>query len=254
VPHAGDNGTMDTALGKGLAVLEALASAAGPVRLSRLATDLDLQKSSVHRILQTLVDAGWVVQDRDTGLYSASLKVWELGAEVVDALPIKRAAATILQDLHRTTAETVSLTVLDGDDVVYLDKIVAPRPMGFTTHVGSRIPAPLTVAGRAMLAFEPDPRAAIERVIARVGDERLDVDAAMADIERARDDGYLIGRGRRERGIVGIASAVPGRDGRAAAGLTVSAPVQRIADEQRGGIVEALLVAASQLGEALGRG
>jgi len=244
---------MDTALGKGLAVLDALATAGGPVRLSRLASDLGLQKSSVHRILQTLVDQGWATQDRETGLYSASLRLWELGAGIVDALPVKRAATTILHDLHRATSETVSLTVLDGDDVVYLDKVIAARPMGFTTHVGSRIPAPLTVAGRAMLAHEDDPRGVLERVAASVGPDRLDVDAAMADIARARDLGYLIGRGRRERGVIGIASAVPGRRGPAVAGLTVSAPVQRTDDARRDEIVEALLVATANLAEAVGR-
>ena len=244
---------MDTALGKGLAVLEAVAAAHGPVRLSRVADDLGLQKSSVHRILQNLVAAGWVAQDDDTGLYSATLKVWEIGAGIVEALPVRRAATPILHRLHRDTGETVSLTVLDGDDVVYLDKIVAPRPMGFTTHVGSRIPAPLTVAGRVMLAHEPDPRSTIERVAAAVGTERLDVPAALADVERALDQGYLVGRGRRERGIVGIASAVPGRDGRAVAGLTVSAPVQRADDARRDDIIESLLVATSDLAEAIGR-
>ena len=260
-PHPGgrdngqvDNTTVDTALGKGLRALEVLASAGGPVRLSQLADQLGMQKSSVHRMLRTLVDTGFASQDPVTGLYAATLKVWELGAAVVGALPIKQAATTILQELHRATSETVSLTVLDGDDVLYLDKIVAARPMGFTTRIGSRVPAPLTVSGRAMLAYEDDARAIIERVAARRGAETLDVDQVLADIERSRHDGYIAGHGRAERGIVGIAAAVPGPDGRAAAGLTVSAPVRRLDDERQAQIVEALLVAAAGLGEAIGRG
>lgn len=242
----------DTALGKGLVVLEALARADGPVRLSHLAADLDMQKSSMHRILQGLVEAGWATQDPQTDLYAASLKFWELGAAVVGSVPVKRAATSVLLELHRATGETVSLTVRDGDDVLYLDKLLAPRPMGFTTRVGSRVPAPLTVAGRAMLAYEPDPRATIERVAAVLGADRLDVEEAMRDIDRVRDLGYLIGRGRAERGVVGIAAAVPGPGGRAAAGLTVSAPVHRMDERRRGEIVDALLVAAASLGEAIG--
>jgi DNA-binding IclR family transcriptional regulator len=247
---------VDSALGKGLRVLELLASAPAPVRLSQIAQDLDLQKSSTHRVLRQLVDAGYVTQDPGSGLYSATLKVWELGSAVVAVLPIKQAASGVLQELHRATSETVSLTVRDGDDVLYLDKIVSPRPIGFTTRVGSRVPAPLTASGRAMLAYEPDAAAVIERVAARVAPGSLDVKRALADVKRARKDGYLVGRGRVERGIVGIAAAVPGPDpGRGAvAGLTVSAPVQRLDDGRQSAIVEALLVAAAGLGEAIGRG
>jgi DNA-binding IclR family transcriptional regulator len=248
---------VDSALGKGLRVLELLASAPAPVRLSQIAQDLELQKSSTHRVLRQLVDAGYVTQDPTSGLYAATLKVWELGSAVVAVLPIKQAASGVLQELHRATSETVSLTVRDGDDVLYLDKIVSPRPIGFTTRVGSRVPAPLTASGRAMLAYEPEPDAAavIERVAARVAPGSLDVKRALADVRRARKDGYLVGRGRVERGIVGIAAAVPGPDpGRGAvAGLTVSAPVQRLDDGRQSAIVEALLVATAGLGEAIGR-
>ncbi len=248
---------MDTALGKGLALLEALARADGSVRLSHLADQVGLQKSSVHRVLRMLIESGYVTQDPDTGYYAASLKVFELGAAVVASLPIKVAATNILQQLHLETGETVSLSVLDGDHVVYLDKLVSPRPIGFTTRVGSRVPAAVTAAGRAMLAHVEDPRSAIERLSAAreaAGIEPLDADAALADIEHARTHGYLIGRGRRERGIVGIAAAVPGPADGLLAGLTVSAPAQRLDDQRQESIVQALLVAVAQLGQALGRG
>ena len=243
---------MDTALGKGLRVLEAVATADGPVRLSYLATELGMQKSSAHRVLRALVDAGFVAQDPATDLYTATLKVWELGSAVVNAVPVKQAATTVLQELHRRTGETVSLSVLDGDDVLYLDKIVSPRPMGFTTRVGSRVAAPLTVGGRAMLAFEDDPEAVVRRVARRLAKGTLDVEKALADVRRARDDGYLIGVGRADRGIVGIAAAVPGPGGRAAAGLTVSAPAKRMSPKREQEIVDALLLAAAGLGDAIG--
>ncbi len=250
----GHHVVMLTALGKGLVVLEAGASAPGPVRVSHLATELDMQKSSVHRVLQTLVDEGWVVQDPQTDLYSATLKLWELGTAVANRVPLKQAATPVLHELHRRTGDTVSLTVRDGDDVLYLDKVLSPRPVGFTTRVGSRVPAPLTVGGRAMLAYEDDAAATVERVAAALPEGALDVARALADIERARTDGYVVGRGRAERGIVGIAAAVPGPGGRAVAGLTVSSPSADTDARRRDQVVEALLAAAATLGEAVGRG
>lgn len=254
--RVGNNGrvdAIDTALGKGLRVLEALARADGPVRISHLAADLQMQKSSLHRVLQTLAELGFVSQDPDTTQYAATLKLWELGSTVAGAVPVKLAAATILPELHHTTGETVSLSVRDGDDVLYLEKITSPRPMGFTTRVGSRVPAPMTAAGRVMLAYAPDDEAVavIERVAARVGDGVLDVDRARADLRKARRDGYLVGRGRTDRGIVGIATAVRRSTGEPVAGVTVSTPAQRLDRDRQDAIVEALLVAAARIGEAI---
>jgi DNA-binding IclR family transcriptional regulator len=245
------NGGVDSALGKGLRVLEALALAGGPVRLSHLASDLEMQKSSVHRVLRSLTELGFVTQDPDTDLYTATLRLWELGTSVVNALPIKQVATTVLQELHRRTNETVSLVVRDGDDVLYLDKILSPRPMGFTTRVGSRAPAPLTAGGRAMLAAEPDATAAIERMAERLGD-RLNVERLRDDIRRARDDGYLVATGHRDPRIIGFAAAVPAASGGALAALTVSAVESRLGEAKRQAIVDALLIAVSDLTEALG--
>lgn len=245
---------MDSALGKGLRVLEALVLADGPSRVSHLAAKLDLQKSSLHRVLQTLVAAGFVVQDPETSLYAPTLKVWELGSAVVSRLPVKQAAAPILQELHETTGETVSLSVRDGDDVLYLDKIISPRPIGFTTRVGSRVAAPMTAAGRAMLAYEADARSVVERVAARLEPGALDVDQVVAELEKARRTGYVVGRGRVDRGIVGLATAVLGSRGSPVAGITVSTPSQRLDRARQKEIVESLLGAASRLGEAIGSG
>lgn len=245
---------MDSALGKGLRVLEALVLADGPSRISHLAAKLEMQKSSLHRVLQTLVAFGFAEQDGETSLYSPTLKVWELGSAVVSRLPVKQAAAPVLQELHATTGETVSLSVRDGDDVLYLDKIISPRPIGFTTRVGSRVPAPMTAAGRAMLAYEPDARGVVERVAARRDDASMDVERIVSEIDKARRTGYVVGRGRVDRGIVGIATAVLGSRGSPVAGITVSTPSQRLDRARQKEIVEALLGAASRLGEAIGSG
>jgi DNA-binding IclR family transcriptional regulator len=202
------------------------------------------------------VAAGFAAQEEGGDRYLASLRAWELGMAVAHALPVKRAATPVLQELHRRTGETVSLTVLDGDDVLYLDKILADRPVGFTTRVGSRVPSPLTVAGRAMLAYEDGADDVVARVAAaRVG---LDVARVLGEIRRARQTGYVVGRGRPERGITGIGAAVPGGPagpgggGRALAGLTVSAPTARVDAARQAELVDALLVAVASLAEAIG--
>jgi DNA-binding IclR family transcriptional regulator len=216
---------MDRAVARSFQLLEALARARGGARLSDLAAETGLQKSTAHRILGTLCALGYAEQD-ESSRYRASLKTWELGAGVVAELPIRRAAAGFLQSLHRATGETVSLTILSGDDVVYLEKLVAPRPVRFLTRVGSRAPAVLTASGKAMLAVQPDAAEVVARANAR---RPINVSAIMAELDEVRRRGYAVSG--YSPGVTSIGAAVVIGGARAEA--------------------EALLEACSRMAEAL---
>lgn len=228
-----------------------MSRARDPVRLSSIAADLELQKSTVHRILQTLGAMGYVSQEADTGRYRATLKTWELGSGVLNEHPIKRAAAPFLADLHRLTGETVSVMVMAGDDVLYLDKIISPRPVRFTTRAGSRVAAPLTAGGQAMLALEPDRRAILERVASRLRGERdIDVETLLAALETVRVRGYAMSRNNPD--VVSIGGAILGKDGRAAGALSVSAPTERTDADKQALIIESVRVTCTRMAETLG--
>lgn len=236
---------MDRAVARSFQLLEALAAARGGARLSDLAAQTGLQKSTAHRILGTLCALGYAEQE-ESSRYRASLKIWELGAGVVAELPIRRAAAGFLQSLHRATGETVSLTILAGDDVVYLEKLVAPRPVRFLTRVGSRVPAVATASGKAMLATRPD----AAEVVARSSKRRpIDIPAIMAELEEARRRGYALSG--YSPGVTSIGAAVVTGGACAEAALSVSAPTDRLSGPERDAAVEALLEACSRMAEAL---
>lgn len=236
---------MDRAVARSFRLLEALARARGGARLSDLAAETGLQKSTVHRILGTLCALGYAEQE-ESSRYRASLKAWELGAGVVAELPIRRAAAGFLHSLHRATGETVSLTILSGDDVVYLEKLVAPRPVRFMTRVGSRVPAVLTASGKAMLATRPDAAEIMARTTTR---RPLDVPAVMAELEEARRRGYA--SSGYSPGVTSIGAAVVIGGAPAEAALSVSAPTDRLTGRKRDAAVEALLEASARMAEAL---
>lgn len=245
-------GSLDRAVSKALAILEQVTAARSPVRLSDVAQSLALQKSTVHRILQSLVELGYVEQEPATGRYRPSLKVWEMGMGVIAEHPVKRAAASFLQELHRSTRETVSLTVLAGDDVLYLDKIVAPRPVRFTTRPGSRVAAPLTAGGQAILAHTPDADAIVRRVAQKLLNTRdFDEGAFLVELQRVRERGYALSSG--SPGVMSVAAAIMGRDGVAAGALSVSAPTTRMDDAKQAEIVEAVLHACASMAETVGQ-
>lgn len=242
---------MDKSVSRGLMILERVSRATSPVRLSDLAHDLGLQKSTAHRMLRSLVDLGFVEQEPVTDRYRATLKVWEIGTAVADEHPVKRAAAPFLRDLHAATGETVALTVLSGDDVLYLDKIIAARPMAYSTRVGSRVPAPLAAGGMAILAHEPDAAAIIDRVALRLLNRR-DFDAAvfLGELAQVRERGYALTQPM--PGVMGFGGAILGRDGRAAGALSVTAPTARLSEAKQAAIIDAVRHACVSMAEAVG--
>lgn len=236
---------MDRAVSRSFEILECLARARQPSRLSDVAAATGLQKSTVHRILATLCALGHARQD-ETGRYGPTLRTWELGAGVVSALPIYRVATGFLQALHRATSETVSLTIMSGDDVLYLEKIIAARPVRFSTRVGSRAPAPLTASGKAMLAFRPDARSVVERLAAV---RELDVPALMSELAEVRQRGYALSG--YSPGVTSIGAAVAAGGAPPEAALSISAPSERLTPRAREALVDALLETRARMTEAL---
>jgi DNA-binding IclR family transcriptional regulator len=241
----------ESAVSRAFAVLETLAASPEPMRLSAIALRLGMQKSTTHRILTALAQRGYAEQVEATSCYRATLKMWEMGAGVIAEHPIKRAASAFLQALHRATGETVSLTILSGDDVLYLDKIISPRPVRFTTRVGSRVPAPLTAGGKAMLAHAPDARAMARRAAGRIKDKRrVDLETLMKELEKVRAQGYATSSF--SPGVISFAAPVMARDGRAPAALSVSAPLDRVGARKRGEIIEQVMTACVNMAERVG--
>jgi DNA-binding IclR family transcriptional regulator len=241
----------DGAVAKAFSVLEILARSREPMRLSAIAAALEMQKSTAHRILSTLSSLGYVDQVEETACYRATLRMWELGTGLIAEHPVKRAAVAFLQELHKATGETVSLTVLSGDDVLYLDKIISARPIRFTTRIGSRVPAPLTAGGKAMLAHAADARAIARRVAPRIHSaRRVDIETLMRELEDVRAQGYATSGF--SPGVISVAAPVMARGGQAAAALSVSAPVERVNARKKAEIIEKVLTTCANMAERVG--
>lgn len=218
------------AVSRAFAVLELLAREAEPVRLTTIATKLEMQKSTAHRILATLIGLQYAQRDPNTGCYYATLRLWELGTGLITYHPLKRAAASYMQRLHESTRETVSLVVLSGDDVLFLDKISGPGSFG--ARVGSRAPAPLAAGGKAILAFEPDARAIIRRARERIKETRsVTVEPILKELQEIRRCGHAISS--LPPGATTFAAPIMGRDGRAIAAMTIAVPESRLSKAGR---------------------
>lgn len=140
---------MDKTLLKGLMVLEAVTDVDNPPRtIDALAARVGLTRSNTHRTLQTLIHAGYVIKDDEGGGYRGAVRLFELAARQLAQLDVRKLAAPYMRTLADQTGETVHLSVLDGFDVVYVDKIDSPQPIRAYSMIGGRAPAYAVATGK----------------------------------------------------------------------------------------------------------
>lgn len=193
-----------------------------------------MSKSTVHRLVGTLCDSGYVTQDGD-GRYRLSLKLFDLGNRLVNQHGIRREATLYLERLARMTHETVNLAILENDQLVYIDRIESVEPLRIGLEIGRGYSAHCTALGKAWLAFLPDEE--FEAFLVRQKDlERLttatiiDKEGLRTEIYKIRREGVALEREEYRQGIHCVAAPVFNYNGRIAAAVSVSGPSVRMAD------------------------
>lgn len=242
---------LDSTLSKGLRVLETIAGSRGGIGVSELSRRLDLTKSNTFRLLQTLVALGFVRQESDK-TYSATLKTWQVGREVVENLNLRAAAAEMMRYLSDETSETIYLAVRDGLNVVYIDKIDSLKPIQSWNPIGGTAPITNVGTGKALLCAEyPALRnSAAANLKAYTTKSILDLETLDKDMGETRLRGYAVDHGEYRPNIVSIGSAISLPDGVPAGALGVSVPNVHLQDgdiERIGALVQQASVRVSKV-------
>ena len=218
-----------------LLILDTVAGSPGEVGLSEIARQTGLKKATVHRLAADLV-AHRMLERGGYG-YRLGLHLFELGQHVPASRRLRATALPFMSDLLIATGEIVQLGVLDGTEIVYIEKLTGRHSIPAPSAVGSRLPAYCSGLGKAMLAFSEE--SAVERVLAapmpaRTGTTITDPARFRRELERIRETGLAYDREEGTRGIVCVAAAIVvdsyvGRDGnRAVAGLSITGPAHRL--------------------------
>ena len=245
---------MDTTLLKGLNVLEALAQSNGPRGVSELARELDLTNSNVHRTLQTLTCAGYVRAGSLAGTYECTLKLFEMASGVVARIDVRQSADPFMQQLARLTKETIHLSILEGSDVIYLNKIESPHPVRAYSIIGGRAPAHCVASGKALLAWQSATFLGQlpERLPAPTSRSLATREALLEEIGRIRRQGFAVNNGEWREGVGGIAAIVFDVSGAPAAAIGISGPVERLRPASVRKYSQLVVEAALGLSRALG--
>ena len=240
-------------LERAFAVLEAMADAGGTVGLSRLATESGLPLPTIHRLVRTLVDLGYVRQD-PSRRYVLGPRLIRLGESASRMLATW--ALPYLHGLVESLGETANLAMLDGDQVVYVAQVPSRHSMRMFTEVGRRVFPHCTAVGKALLAQRD--RESVEAMLARTGMPAqtehtiTDRQAFLESLARVAEQGYAVDEQEQELGVCCVAVAVPGAPSPIA--LSVSGPEPRMSQDVIDRAAPLLADAAGRLSEDLQRG
>jgi IclR family acetate operon transcriptional repressor len=218
-------------LDRAFAILEAMADAGGVIGLSQLAAAANLPLATIHRLVRTLVDLGYVRQE-PSRQYSLGPRLMRLADSSTKRL--STLANPYMTKVVDALGESVNLAILDGEEIVYVAQVQpSTNFMRMFTEVGRRAQPHTTAVGKAILAGEPD--AAVLDLLKRTGMPRRTTHTItkpadfLADLERTRERGYALDDGEQELGVRCVAVAVP--DAPRPMALSMSGPLTRMSDQ-----------------------
>lgn len=246
---------MDKTLLKGLMILETLSKLERRGKtLEQIAEQVGLTRSNVHRTLQTLAHAGYVVRDTDSGGYRCTLKMFELGAQQLVSMDVRTLGAPFLRSLANETGETVHLSVLEGMDVVYVDKIDSAQPIRAYSVIGGRAPAYAVATGKALLAFQPvDYLSQYENALQKhTQATRTTLNILREELKQVSRSGYATNRGEWREGVGGVAAPVFNGLDRPVAALGISGPLERLTEDRMTDTAPLILETAQTLSRQMG--
>lgn len=243
------------AVGKATLILEAIANSSQPANIADLASELGMPRQTVHRVLAQLSEIGLVRRDALRERFFVGPRLRAMSLAVLIHSNADAAANLVLRTLVDEVHETCNVGMLDGDKVVYLNRVECDWPLRVQLRPGSRVPAYCTAIGKLLLAHMPEPeqRALVDSLRFR----RLTPNTLMNPAELQEDlreivkRGYSINNQEDSLGLVAVAVPVANADGRVAAGLAVHAAEARMPVEQIVRRLPLLRRTAAKLSKAL---
>jgi IclR family transcriptional regulator, KDG regulon repressor len=248
-----ENGQLSTVT-KALKVLQAFKYEEPVLGVSELARRLGMGKSSVHRILTTLLQEGFVAKTVDDR-YRLGLRVHELGQVAVHSLRLREVAHQYLERLRNESGETVHLAVLDGTEVVYVDRFESQNTLRLFSRLGHRTDAHTTSTGKCLLAFGPQEQ--VDLVLAsglpRRAPRTIGSKAALLGaLETVRELGFAANVDENEPGVSSVGAPIFGFDGKCIAAVSIAGPSARMNADNMPKYARMARRSASEISTALG--
>lgn len=215
--------------------------------LTEIASAIGLHKSTVHRLLTTLEDKGFISRDAATEKYRLGIRVWELSTH----LPVSENPGTLLlpamERLRDRLGETVSLYLRDGLERVRIQAVQSNQAIRRVAQIGARLPLTVGASSKVLAAYAPPE---VRKALLEGEDwpETIDRKGYAGQLEEVLRTGYATSFEEREPGAAAVAVPIIGRSGAVAAALSLSGPVSRLSRETLAEYAEVLKEAAVGMG------
>lgn len=236
--------------------LRAFAAADTELGVADLSRRLGISKSTAHRVLATLAAERLLEQDPATGRYRLGLALYELGSAVSEHVDLHQAALPVLTTLRHRTGEMVHVAVLDGLEVVYVERLESHHMLPVFRRVGHRLPAHVTSSGKALLAALPRDvllsRLAGRTLVARTPRTITQVSTLLAELDRTTQRGWASNLEEGQLGVSSVGAPVRGADGAVMAAVSVVGDAARLRGTGLQQAVALVVEAASVISTRLG--
>lgn len=224
--------------------------------VSELSRRLGLSKSAVHRLLTTLAAEHLIERNPHSGRYRLGIKLYELGMVVSTHFELHEAVAMYIDDLRASTGETVHVGILDGSEVVYVERRESLRTLHHMIDLGHRNFANCTACGKVLLAALPD--AELDRLLrdarlpSRTRCSITEPARLRSELAAVRVRGYAENVGESNPDTASVGAPIRDETGRVVAAISVAGPLSRMSETARGRVATVTLDTAGRISRELG--
>ncbi len=239
-----------------LNILEIVSNNIKGIGIKEISEATNLHKSTVHRLLQSLIHKEYVEQDEESGKYFITFKLYELGIKKLEDLDLVKIARPYVEELMKEVNEVVHLVVRDRNYIVYVDKVESNNTIRMVSTVGKRSPMYCSSVGKAILAFKNEEE--VKKIwndsdIKKYTDHTItDYDLFLKELEKIRTVGYSEDKEEYEVGVRCVGVPIFNIDGEVEYAISVSAPSSRITDENLESIANYTKLYASKISKKIG--
>jgi len=223
--------------------------------VTEVSRSLNLNKATVHHVLNTLAEFGFIEQNPHLKKYGLGLGIVKLAGIKLKQLDIATIAMPIMKDLMIATGETVVLSVLYRSETLYLAKVESPQPVRVASYVGGRGPLHCDVSGKVLLASSPETvwRKLLPTKLQRFTDRTITKHADLFDeLKRIRNQGYALDIEEYSPHLCGISAPICDAAGDVVAAVAVVAPLSRIEGDKLEGIISEVIDATDRISAKMG--
>lgn len=237
-------------------LLEIVSEYPDGIAITELANEVGMYKSTVHRLLGTLMNREYIEQDAKTGKYKLGYKLLDLGMKLLASIDLRNESIPFLKELSMQANEVVHLALLDHGEIVYVEKVESDNTIRMHSRVGKRVPVHATGLGKAILAYLP--KGEVANIIDRYGLASLtpktitDRIQFLRSLDETRKSGFAMDVEENEQGICCVAAPILDSNSRAVAACSVSGPTIRMTPERLQALTPYVIQTGQKISERLG--